>query len=314
MRKVLLLFIALLITGQLIRANNKDSLTAELKKEILFMDSVNKAMKYQSGVIKFPNGIAQLNIPAGFKYLNAEQSNFILTDVWGNPPRQDVLGMLFPEASGPYGDSSYAFIITYKAIGYVKDEDADKIDYDEMLKDMQKEEKEVNIERKKNGYSTIHIVGWAQKPFYDKTNKVLHWAKELEFGDQEGHTLNYEIRILGRKGILSMNAVAGMNELPLVKKDIDKVLNMASFTDGNKYADFDSKIDNVAAWTIGGLVAGKVLAKVGAFAFLAKFFKVILVGIVALFGAIAKFFKRKKTEDTLVYQEATPPAEEKPVE
>jgi uncharacterized membrane-anchored protein len=314
MRKVLLLFIVLFVTGKCIRANNKDSLTAELKKEIFFMDSVNRAMKYQTGVIKFPNGVAQLNIPSGFKYLNAEQSNFVLTDVWGNPPRQDVLGMLFPEPNGPYSDSSFAFIITYKAIGFVKDEDADKIDYDQMLNDMQKEEKEVNIERKKNGYSTIHIVGWAQKPFYDKSNKVLHWAKELEFGDQEYHTLNYEIRILGRKGILSMNAVAGMHELPLVKKDIDKVLHMAAFTDGNKYGDFDSKIDNVAAWTIGGLVAGKVLAKVGAFAFFAKFFKAILVGIVALFGAIAKFFKRKKTDEPLAYQEVAPPAEETPVE
>jgi uncharacterized membrane-anchored protein len=314
MRKVLLLFIAFLVTGKLVHANDKDSLSAELERQINLIDSVNKAMKYQTGVIKFSNGIAQLNVPQGFKYLNADQSNFVLHELWGNPPRQDVLGMLFPESTGPYTDSSFAFVITYKAIGYVKDEDADKIDYDEMLKDMQKEEKEVNLERNKNGYSTIHIVRWAQKPFYDKTNRVLHWAKELEFGDQEAHTLNYEIRILGRKGILSMNAIASMNEMPLVKRDIDKVLHMASFTEGNKYSDFDSNIDEVAAWTIGGLVAGKVLAKVGLFAFLGKFLKVILIGLAALGGAIVKLFKRKKTEDTLVYQEAPTPAEEKPIE
>lgn len=312
MRKVLLFFIVLLVTGKLARANDKDSLSAELIKQINMMDSVNKAMKYQTGEIKLSGGIAQLNVPKGFKYLNAEQSNFILTEVWSNPPRKDVLGMLFPESAGPYSDSSYAFIVTYEAIGYVKDEDADKIDYDEMLKKMQEEEKEVNVERKKNGYSTIHIVRWAQKPYYDKTNKVLHWAKELEFGDQEAHTLNYEIRILGRKGILSLNAVAGMSEMPLVKKDIDSVLHMATFTEGNKYSNFDSHIDEVAAWTIGGLVAGKILAKVGLFAYLAKFFKLILVGLAAIGGAIMKFFKRKKTENTLVYQE--PPGEEKPVE
>jgi uncharacterized membrane-anchored protein len=146
-------------------------------------------------------------------------------------------------------------------------------------------------------------VGWAQKPFYDKEKKVLHWAKELQFGDQEGvHTLNYEIRILGRHGILSLNAVCTMKELPLVKANIDKVLPMASFTEGNTYFDFDPKIDNVAAWTIGGLVAGKVLAKVGFFAiilkFLGAFWKFILLGLAALGGVFKKLFNRKKETTT----------------
>jgi uncharacterized membrane-anchored protein len=138
----------------------------------------------------------------------------------------------------------------------------------------------------------------------------------LEFGDQQGHTLNYDIRILGRKGILSMNAVADMNELPMVKKDIDKVLHIAEFTGGNKYSDFNPDIDEVAAWGIGALVAGKVLAKVGILAFFGKFLKIILIGIVALGGFFVKLFKRKKAADTVVYEE-TPPAavvEDKPVE
>jgi len=302
MQKTLFVILTFLLTSGIIRANNDDSVVARLVQQVKFMDSVNKAMKYQTGVVKMSGNIAQLNVPAGFKYLNAEQSNYVITDLWGNPARTDILGMLFPESGGPFADSSYAFIISFEDIGYVKDEDADKIDYDEMLRNMQKEEVEVNVERKKNGYPAIHVVGWAQKPYYDKTNKVLHWAKELKFGNTDERTLNYEIRILGRKGVLSMNAVATMNELDMVKKDINKVLNIASFTEGNKYANYDSKIDKVAAWTIGGLVAGKILAKVGLFAFFAKFFKLILVGLAGIGGAIAKFFKRKKAENEVVYE------------
>jgi uncharacterized membrane-anchored protein len=313
MPKLLCLFIALLVTGGIVRANDEDSITAQIVQQVKLMDSVNKAMKYQSGVVKFSNGIAQLNVPQGFKYLNAEQSKYVLTELWGNPPQPDVIGMLFPTAGGPFADSSYAFVITYSAMGYVKDEDADKIDYDEMLKEIQKGEKEENKERAKEGYHSIHIVGWAQKPYYDKTNKVLHWAKDIQFGEQEDHTLNYDIRILGRKGILSMNAVASMKELDMVKADINKVLHIAEFTEGNKYSDFDPKIDEVAAWGIGALVAGKVLAKVGIFAFLGKFLKFILIALAAGGGFIFKFFKRKKKDDTLV-QETTQPAEEKPVE
>ena len=53
-------------------------------------------------------------------------------------------------------------------------------------------------------------------------------------------------------------------------------------------------MDEVAAWTIGGLVAGKVLAKVGFLAIIAKFGKVIFLGIAGLFGGITKFFSRNK--------------------
>jgi uncharacterized membrane-anchored protein len=306
MQKALFLFIALIVSCGIVRANDEDSLTNQLLNQIKLMDSVNKAMKYQTGTVKLPNGVAQLNVPKGFKYLNAEQSQYVIHELWGNPARTDVIGMLFPEKGGPYADSNYAFIISYDAMGYVKDEDADKIDYEEMLKNMQSAEKEANIERLKQGYPSIHIVGWAQKPYYDQSTKVLHWTKELEFGGEDGHTLNYDIRILGRKGILSLNAVAQMSELSLVKSDIGKVLNIAEFTEGNKYSDFNPKVDEVAAWGIGALVAGKVLAKVGAGAVILKFLKFIIVGIVAIFGAVVKFFKGKKQDEPYVYEQPKP--------
>jgi uncharacterized membrane-anchored protein len=313
MQRPLLLLMFLLLTGTLVKANDDDSTVAELIKLYKLRDSVDKAMKYETGSVKLSNGVAQLTVPAGFKYLNAGQSKYVVGELWGNPPRTDILGMLFPDKGGPFADSSYAFIITYDAMGYVKDEDADKINYDDLLKEMQQDEAAVNVERSKSGYPSIHIVGWAQKPYYDKENKVLHWAKEIQFGSEDGATLNYEIRILGRKGILSMNAVAGMGELSLVKKDIDKVLHIATFTEGNKYADFNPKVDQVATWTIGALVAGKVLAKVGAFAFLGKFLKIILIGLAAAGGAIAKFFKRKKKDDTPVYEPVPEPVNNEPV-
>jgi uncharacterized membrane-anchored protein len=264
------------------------------------LDSVDRTMKYETGKVSLPGGIAELNVPGGFKYLNKEQSNFILTDIWGNPPQQGVLGMIFPANSRLASDSTYAFVITFDEMGYVKDKDANDVNYDDLLKEMKKEETSVNAKRATMGYEPIHIIGWAQKPFYDNTNKVLHWAKEMKFGTSEENTLNYDIRILGRKGVLSLNAVGSMFVLPSVKKDIDKVLTMASFTAGNRYQDFDSKSDNVAAWTVGGLVAGKIIAKAGGF----KLLKVIILAIVAAIGAAWKWItgRRKKKEDELAYQ------------
>ncbi len=280
----------------------EDSTEIEKQQIEAFVDSVKSAQKYETGVISLPGGKAEINVPKGFKFLNKTQSKYVLTELWGNPPEnaENTLGMIFPEKSDPFADSSYAFIVEFEEIGYVKDDDAEKIDYDEMMTNLQKDEKEANIKRLKEGYPSIHIVGWAQKPFYDKENKILHWAKEIKFGDDSdgNNTLNYEVRILGRHGILSLNAVCTMRELPMVKADISKILHMATFTDGNAYSDFNPKIDNVAAWTIGGLVAGKVLAKVGFFAIIVKFlaagWKFILLGFAALAGFFKRLFTGKK--------------------
>jgi uncharacterized membrane-anchored protein len=154
-------------------------------------------------------------------------------------------------------------------------------------------------------------MGWASQPFYDSERKVLHWAKELRFSDSDGeNTLNYNVRVLGRKGVLVLNAIGGMSQLPAIKKDINGVLGMVSFSPGSKYSDFDPGVDEVAAWTIGGLVAGKVLAKVGMFAVLAKFWKLILIGLIGAGSWFWKLFKKKKEDKELLPLKEEPLKEE----
>ncbi len=94
--------------------------------------------------------------------------------------------------------------------GYVKDTDADDINYDDLLKDLKEGQKKANLERKKLGYGDMNIVGWASKPFYDKQNKVLHWAKELSSSrSNEDNTLNYDIRVLGTKWCVEPKCACG---------------------------------------------------------------------------------------------------------
>jgi uncharacterized membrane-anchored protein len=272
---------------------------AEIEAQLQYMDSLNNAIKYETGKVTLKGGYAQLNIGNNFKFVNDKQAQYILSDLWGNPKRPDVLGLLVPKDWTPFVDSSFAFVLSFDEEGYVKDDDADEINYDDMAADFKKTEPDENKERKKQGYSGIHFNGWASKPFYDKDKKVLHWAKNLKFEDADGNTLNYDVRVLGRKGVLSLNAVAGMEQLNLVKANIDEVLQTATFTEGNAYKDFNSSTDKIAAIGIGGLVAGKVLAKAGAFAFLAKFAKVIFLGVAGLVGLVwRKITGRRKEEPT----------------
>jgi len=304
MRMFLYLTGFLFVTLCLKAAPPNDSAAIYQKQLDDFIDSVKSAQKYETGLISLPGGKALMDVPKGFKFLNQAQSKYVLTELWGNPPENtaNTLGMIFPENTDPFTDSSYVFVVEYEDIGYVKDDDAEKINYDDLLKNIQSEEKATNEKRQKAGYPTMHLVGWAQQPYYDKENKILHWAKEIEFGDRsaDNHTLNYEIRILGRHGVLSLNAVCTMHELPMVKANLNKVLHMATFTDGNAYHDFNPGIDKVAAWTVGGLVAGKILAKVGFFAIILKylgaFWKFILLGFAALAGFFKRLFTGKKAK------------------
>jgi uncharacterized membrane-anchored protein len=244
------------------------------------------------------NGIGQIVVPEGFKYLNIEQSERVLFELWGNPKYPNMtLGMILPEEQGVLGDEeSYVFNIEYDEIGYVKDDDADEIDYDELMDQIKEDVAEENKERIEEGYEPIHVVGWAAEPYYDKNKKILYWAKEIQFGDSEVNTLNYNVRILGRKGVLVLNAIATIPDLAYVQNDIPKVLDIVQFSDGLKYSDFDAAIDDVAAWTIGGLVAGKILTKVGFFAVILKFWKIIIVALIAFFKPIRNLFRRKGKE------------------
>ncbi len=258
------------------------------------IDSIEKSFNYEYGTILLKNGIGQIIVPDGFKYLNIEQSERVLFDLWGNPRYPNMtLGMILPVDQGVYGEEGYVFNIEYDEIGYVKDDDADKIDYDELMDQIQEDIEVENKDRIKEGYEQINVVGWAAEPYYDKNKKILYWAKEIKFGDAEVNTLNYNVRILGRKGVLVLNAIATIPDLAVVQNDIPKVLDIVQFSDGHKYSDFDAAIDDVAAWTIGGLVAGKILAKVGFFAVILKFWKIIIVAIIALFKPIMNLFRKK---------------------
>ncbi len=294
MKKLLFAFFA--TACLLAHAQEKDSATMIAEQITLQFDSIEKSFKYEHGKITLKDGIGTLDVPAGFKYLEPVQAERVLTELWGNPKGSSTLGLLLPENQLILSDSGYVFNLQYDPIGYVKDDDADDIKYDELLEEMKKETVEGNAERQKLGYEPIQMVGWASDPFYDKERKILHWAKEIKFGDAEVNTLNYNVRVLGRKGVLIMNAIATMPNISLVKADLPKVMNIVKFSDGNQYKDFDSNVDEVAAWTIGGLVAGKVLAKVGFFAVILKFWKVIALAVAGFFGVLWKKLRGRSAD------------------
>jgi len=131
MRKLALSALALIMAAGTLFAKGGDDSTKLLLQQMeayfKLQDSVKKAMKYETGTVTLPSGVAKLNIPKGFKFLGQEQSRYVIQDLWGNLPQQHLQGMLFPEDGDPFSDSSYAYVIEYNPVGNVKDADAKDI-------------------------------------------------------------------------------------------------------------------------------------------------------------------------------------------
>ncbi len=256
-----------------------------------------ESLDRKSGEVKLEEAGAILTIPESFYYLNSVDTEKVLVEVWGNPPGQTTLGMIFPADMTPFDSDSWAVTIEYEEDGYVSDKDADDIDYRSLLDQMKGDTRASSKARVNEGYEAIELVGWASPPYYDSSEKKLHWAKEIKFGEQETNTLNYNIRVLGRRGVLVLNFIASMDQKALIDSNLDAVLALSEFDQGSKYSDFNPDLDKVAAYGLGALVAGKVIAKTGllalALVFLKKFGVFILIGIGALFKGIGS---RKKSE------------------
>ncbi|KQY49300.1 hypothetical protein ASD14_14620 [Lysobacter sp. Root494] len=263
--------------------------------------AVVAGFQWRDGAVGVDEAKARFNLNENFRYLGAADARKVLEDLWGNPPDDSVLGMIVPKGRGVLDDSGWAVVVTYSDEGYVSDEDAAKIDYDDMLKEMQDADKEDNEARKEAGYPALHLVGWAEPPHYDAASKKLYWAKELKGEGSEHSTVNYDIRVLGRRGYLSLNAVARMNELPEVKTGMQQLLPMVEFDAGSRYADYDKGTDKVAAYGLAALIGGGIAAKAGLFAKLGALLlglKKLLIPLVLLGGAFFKkilgLFSRRK--------------------
>lgn len=248
------------------------------------------ALVMRTGTIDLPGGKATVKVANGFAYLDPKDTKTLLVDVFGNPPdvAEGTLGIIIPTNVSPLAQESWFAVLTYEGDGHVSDEDASTIDYNQLIKDMKEQTTEASQERVKAGYQSMQLIGWAQTPSYDKATHKLYWAKELQFGADKEHTLNYAIRVLGREGVLQLNVVGTIQQLKDINPLVPGLVTMVDFGKGQTYTDYNESTDQLAAYGLAGLIAGGVAAKAGLFKGLLVLLlasKKLLIGLVAAFGA-----------------------------
>jgi len=279
------------------------------KPDISWQDSLPR----RTGKVALSEGKASLDLGPDFYFLDAAAARRVLTEGWGNPPdvADGVLGMILPARFKPLDDASWGVIVTYQDVGYVADEDAKTTDYDKLLVDLRQGEDEENASREKAGYKAIHLAGWAERPSYDAGKHVLIWARDLEIGRGEAHSLNYDIRVLGRKGVISLNAVAAPEALPELHAMAGRIAATAQFDQGSRYVDFKQGEDKVAEFGVAGLIAAgagvAAAKKFGLLALLIAFGKKGIVLIIAAFGGLVTWFRNKFGGGKKAKSDTTPP-------
>jgi uncharacterized membrane-anchored protein len=249
------------------------------------------AMEHGPSTVALQNQ-AKLALPEGYGFVPREQGAKLM-DVLGNQTDERFIGLIFPDAE----ESNWFVTVDYEPSGYIKDDDAKDWNAAELLQNLKDGTEAGNEHRRDLGVPEIQVTRWVEKPAYDAQNHRLVWSAEArEKGGQDPDpTVNYNTYVLGREGYVSLNLITNSSTVESDKPAAQELLAAVNFNEGKRYTDFNASTDKVAAYGLAALIGGIAAKKLGLLAaagvFIAKFAKLILVGLAAAGGAIAKFFK-----------------------
>jgi uncharacterized membrane-anchored protein len=236
---------------------------------------------------------ASLALPDGYGFLPREPATALMESM-GNRVDDRFLGLVLP-ASG----EQWFVSVQFDPSGYIEDDDAKEWDADQLLEDLKAGAEATNDRRRELGFPAIAVKGWAEPPAYDSTTHRLVWSAEAQAieAPEQDSTINYNTYLLGREGYVSMNLVTTASAVDVHKHSAKELLDALAFNEGKRYQDFDASTDKVAAYGLAALIGGVAAKKLGFFAVIAAFFvkfaKVIILGVAALLGVVARIVRRR---------------------
>src|SRR5262249_14414209 len=145
---------------------------------------------------------ATLKVADGQAFLDGPNTSRFL-ELTGNPPRDNHYTILSR-------DPNWFAVFHFEDRGYVKDDE--KLDPDAILKSLKDSDKAGNEERKRLGMPPLYTDGWHVPPHYDTETRRLEWGVRLR-GETGAPVVNYTVRILGRRGVMSATLVSDPQHL-----------------------------------------------------------------------------------------------------
>ena len=239
---------------------------------------------------RYCDGLAEVEIPDGYMALGREETQRLM-EYLENPVNGTEVGTIAPAED----DASWFIVFEWDDIGYVGDEDHEDIDAAGLLSSIREGTEAANEERAKRGWATMEIVGWQEEPHYDENTQNLTWAVLGRSGGYDN--VNRIMKLLGRRGVMTATLVSDTHILPVASVETDQLLAHFRFHPGNTYAEYIPGTDKLAEIGLAALIVGGTGAALLQTGLLARFWKMILAGLAAVGGGIAKLFGGGKSEE-----------------
>jgi uncharacterized membrane-anchored protein len=208
-----------------------------------------------------------------------------------NPPSGNELGVLLCDPTEDVDGDSWFVVFSFDDSGYVRDDDAAELDADAILSSIREGNEVGNQERRKQGWATLDITGWAKAPFYDPRTNNLTWA--LNASSEGSGVVNHSVRLLGRGGVMHADLVVDPTRFAATVPEFDRIIGTHAFVEGRRYAEW-KKGDKVAEYGLTALVAGGAVAVAAKTGILAKLGKLIVVAVVGAFAWLRSLFTGRK--------------------
>ncbi|MDZ4737250.1 MAG: DUF2167 domain-containing protein [Rhodospirillaceae bacterium] len=291
MKRLVLALIVVFMTGATAFAQEGPDL--EQMTEQQRTDELN-AMKwaYEPGTYELPLSHSTIELQKG--------QQIILGDT---AARYDYLtgGLRSPETEAIVwneADESMTYF-AFHAIGYVTEEDWERVDAAEFLKQMQDAQLQENTERERVGIDPFYLSGWRQEPTFVPGEHTAYWATELT--NIMDRWVNASALRLSRDGYHQIIWAGAGTEMTAAQSTLASVLATHRYDEGHRYEDFADG-DDEAGMSVGELAAatmgvdfstGALAAILGTVFLFLKKGGVILVAIGAGVAALVGRKKRK---------------------
>ncbi|PYO90230.1 MAG: hypothetical protein DMD58_07345 [Gemmatimonadetes bacterium] len=230
---------------------------------------------------------ATINVPAGCLFTGRDGVKTFLA-VTENPVSGNERGVIMCQSEA--SPDPWFVLFSYDQSGYVRDDEGSNLDADAILESVRRGTEEANRERKRHGWSTLSVDGWATKPFYDRATNNLTWAITAH-DNTGGRTVNHSVRLLGRGGVMHADLVTTPEQLNSLVPTFNGMIGGYTYSPGFKYAEWRSG-DKVAAYGLTALVAGGAGVALAKSGLLVKFWKLIVVGVGAGLAALKRMWAR----------------------
>lgn len=225
---------------------------------------------------------AEVKIPSEYRFAGGDDTREIM-EYFGNPPTDREYGYIEPESP----EENWFAVFEFNETGYIKDDDKNDIDAEEILADYRAGTEATNEWRRERGEPDLTLVGWKIQPKYYEESNTIEWATTLESRGER--IVNYNIRMLGREGVMEVTIVLDENQVPRVVGEVKKILKGYEYKSGHRYADYVEG-DKIAEYGLAALVAGGAVAVAaqtgilaGLFVFLRKGWYIILAAVAGAF-------------------------------